>query len=94
MTQSSLSKALIMPKSSICEHMQTLCERGLVSQTGRGPGSLMAATSEGERLALGITERALGDFEMKVRETSSAELNLFAGLATKIIAGNDTYQQV
>lgn len=83
MTQTRISKTLLLPKSSVCEHVQSLEGRGLVSTAGNGA---VRVTREGSRLAFEVIEGTLSDFASTVRGTGDVELDLFAGLAAKIIA--------
>lgn len=89
MRQSEISKTLLLPKSSICEHVHELEEAGLVAQARKNGLPAFVITQKGRGIADEVTASALTEFEETVRTTSDMELGMFGILAGKIVSARN-----
>lgn len=89
MRQSEISKTLLLPKSSVCEHVHELEEAGLVAQARKNGLPAFVITQKGRGIADEVTASALTEFEETVRTTSDMELGMFGILAGKIVSARN-----
>lgn len=85
MPQSLICSKLLLPKSSVSEEAKSLRARGLVEVGRKGSCVTLATSSGGRDITVATVHRAMEEFGESVRRITDVEVDMFGGMASKII---------